>query len=75
MLTCIRSAASAGTRRTKYLEENLLAAAIVLSAEEFAELSQAFAPEAVSGQRYHQADMDAIFHYGSDSKKRSANVP
>lgn len=64
-----------GTRRTKYLEENLSAADIVLSAEELAELSQAFAPEAVSGQRYHQADMDATFHYGSDSKKRSANVP
>jgi hypothetical protein len=69
VLTCIRSAASAGTRRTKYLEENLSAAAIVLSAEELAELSQAFAPEAVSGQRYDQANMSATFHYGSDSKK------
>ncbi|KAL4859186.1 putative aldo-keto reductase 2 [Chlorella vulgaris] len=52
-----------------YLEENLSAADIVLSADELAELSHAFAPEAVSGQRYDQANMSATFHYGSDSKK------
>lgn len=45
-----------GTKRRTYLEENVAAAAIGLTAAQVAELDALFAPEAVSGDRY-PADM------------------
>ena len=41
-----------GTKRRRYLEENVGAADITLSAQEMAELDAALAPEKVSGPRY-----------------------
>jgi aryl-alcohol dehydrogenase-like predicted oxidoreductase len=41
-----------GTRRRSYLEENAQSASIELSAEVRSELDEAFAPEAVAGERY-----------------------
>ena len=41
-----------GTKRRAYLEENVAAAGIVLSAADMARLDTALAPEAVSGPRY-----------------------
>lgn len=49
-----------GTKRRKYLAENLGAADITLTAEELAALDEAFPPEAVSGQRYQQGGMDLV---------------
>lgn len=46
-----------GTRRIKYLEENVAGAAIRLSAEEVAVLDALFAPQAVAGTRYPEAAM------------------
>lgn len=42
-----------GTKRRSYLEENVGAADIILSAGDVAELDKALAPEAVSGARYN----------------------
>ena len=41
-----------GTKRRRYLEENVAAADIALSEEEMGRLNSALAPEAVSGPRY-----------------------
>jgi len=49
-----------GTKRRKYLEENIAAANIVLSAAEVKELEDAVPSEAVSGGRYAPAQMQAI---------------
>lgn len=41
-----------GTKRRRYLEENVASADIVLSAAEMGELDEALKPEAISGPRY-----------------------
>jgi aryl-alcohol dehydrogenase-like predicted oxidoreductase len=41
-----------GTKRRRYLEENIAAAAIVLSGEDMARLDSALPPETVAGPRY-----------------------
>ena len=46
-----------GTKRRKYLEENMRATEVTLSAGEMALLDAALAPEAVSGPRYHESLM------------------
>ncbi|MFG1189074.1 aldo/keto reductase [Xanthobacter flavus] len=46
-----------GTRRQKYLEENVAATRIRLSPEEVATLDALFAPEAVAGTRYPEVAM------------------
>jgi len=46
-----------GTKRRRYLEENVGAADITLSAEEMAALDAALAPDKVSGPRYGQKQM------------------
>ena len=49
-----------GTKRVSYLEENLAAAAIVLSAAEVAQIDGLFAAERVVGARYAPAAMKSI---------------
>ena len=49
-----------GTKRRKYLEENIAAASLTLSPEEMAELDQALSPEVVSGQRYNDRMMALV---------------
>ncbi len=49
-----------GTKRRKYLEENLAAAAIALNTEEMKALDAALAPGNVSGERYAQHNMATI---------------
>jgi len=49
-----------GTKRVRYLEQNAAAAAIRLNADQLARLDMAFAPGAVSGERYPQAMMGTI---------------
>eukprot|EP00775_Hariotina_reticulata_P006545 gene6545-6771_t len=57
-----------GTKRVKYLEENIAALQVELTAAEVAELGQVFAPDKVAGDRY--ADMASTsYHY---SKKATA---
>jgi aryl-alcohol dehydrogenase-like predicted oxidoreductase len=49
-----------GTKRRRYLEENLAAASLRLAPEEIVELDRALAPEAVSGPRYNERMMAFI---------------
>ncbi|MCU1236410.1 MAG: aldo/keto reductase [Candidatus Solibacter sp.] len=49
-----------GTKRRSYLEENLQAASLVLSADELARLSAALPPGAVAGPRYNERLMSFI---------------
>ena len=49
-----------GTKRRKYLEENVAAAAITLDAAEMAALDAALAPGKVSGPRYNERVMTTI---------------
>ena len=49
-----------GTKRRRYLEENVGAADVSLSAEEMATLDAALAPEKVSGPRYGQRQMAQV---------------
>jgi aryl-alcohol dehydrogenase-like predicted oxidoreductase len=49
-----------GTKRRRYLEENLAAASLHLVPEEVLELDRALAPEAVSGPRYNERMMAFI---------------
>ncbi|MGE0735726.1 MAG: aldo/keto reductase [Alphaproteobacteria bacterium] len=49
-----------GTKRRKYLEENVAAASIKLSEAELAELNKAFPPGVTSGTRYPEPAMKAI---------------
>ena len=49
-----------GTKRLKYLEENVGAADVSLSAEEMAALDAALAPEKVSGPRYNETRMAQV---------------
>ncbi len=46
-----------GTKRRSYLEENIAAVSLRLSAEELAQLDQALPPEAVAGPRYNERMM------------------
>jgi len=41
-----------GTKRVKYLEENVAAEDVVLSQDELADLNAVFPPRAASGERY-----------------------
>ncbi|HET9003687.1 MAG TPA: aldo/keto reductase [Gemmatimonadaceae bacterium] len=49
-----------GTKRRRYLEENVAAAEIRLSAEEMRALDAALAPEKVSGPRYSEKQMAQV---------------
>lgn len=49
-----------GTKRRKYLEENVAAAEIQLSREEMAQLDAALSPENVAGPRYNQRMMSTV---------------
>jgi len=49
-----------GTRRIAYLEQNAVAAEVLLSMEEIAELDRIFATERVAGARYSEAGMAGI---------------
>jgi aryl-alcohol dehydrogenase-like predicted oxidoreductase len=49
-----------GTRRLRYLEDNIAAAAISLSAEELEQLSSLVPPEAVAGPRYDAARLERL---------------
>ncbi|HMA18486.1 MAG TPA: aldo/keto reductase, partial [Thermoanaerobaculia bacterium] len=49
-----------GTKRRRYLEENVGAATIVLSSDEMASLDAALAPEKVAGLRYNEQLMSTI---------------
>ncbi len=49
-----------GTKRRRYLEENVAAAAIVLNAGEMAALDAALAPEKIAGPRYSAPQMAMI---------------
>jgi aryl-alcohol dehydrogenase-like predicted oxidoreductase len=49
-----------GTKRRKYLEENVAAADLVLSPAEMAELDAAIPPEKVAGPRYNERMMSTV---------------
>ncbi|HET7458133.1 MAG TPA: aldo/keto reductase [Gemmatimonadaceae bacterium] len=49
-----------GTRRVKYLEENVGAAAISLTASEMSQLDSALAPDRVAGPRYNERNMSMV---------------
>jgi aryl-alcohol dehydrogenase-like predicted oxidoreductase len=49
-----------GTKRRRYLEENVAAAAVTLSAAEMAELDAALPPDQVSGPRYNERQMALV---------------
>jgi aryl-alcohol dehydrogenase-like predicted oxidoreductase len=49
-----------GTKRRKYLEENIASIAITLSPQEMAELDRALAPEKVAGPRYNERMMATV---------------
>ena len=49
-----------GTKRRTYLEENVGAAAVILSATDMAELDAALAPEKVAGPRYNEKLMAQV---------------
>ena len=46
-----------GTKRRRYLEENLAAAAMTLTADEIEALNNIMGPEGVSGARYNERDL------------------
>jgi aryl-alcohol dehydrogenase-like predicted oxidoreductase len=49
-----------GTKRRRYLEENVAAAAIALDAAQMAALDEALAPEKIAGPRYGEAMMAMV---------------
>jgi aryl-alcohol dehydrogenase-like predicted oxidoreductase len=49
-----------GTKRVKYLEENIAAASVVLNTVQMQALDAALAPEKVAGQRYNPTTMSMI---------------
>ena len=49
-----------GTKRSSYLEENVRALTIALTAAELRQLDEAFPPGAASGQRYPEGGMRAV---------------
>jgi aryl-alcohol dehydrogenase-like predicted oxidoreductase len=46
-----------GTKRRRYLEENVASAAIALDAAQMTALDEALAPERIAGPRYGEAGM------------------
>jgi aryl-alcohol dehydrogenase-like predicted oxidoreductase len=52
-----------GTKRRRYLEENVAATDVVITADERAALDAAFPPDAASGERYPE-DMDRLVDRG-----------
>jgi hypothetical protein len=51
-----------GTRRVRYLEENVAAASITLTPAELAALDEAAPPGAASGDRYPTGQMPLLNH-------------
>jgi aryl-alcohol dehydrogenase-like predicted oxidoreductase len=49
-----------GTKRRRYVEENVAAAALRLSPTEVADLDSALAPEKVAGPRYNERLMSLV---------------
>ncbi|WP_436163445.1 aldo/keto reductase [Mesorhizobium sp. LjRoot246] len=49
-----------GTKRIRYLEENVAAASLKLDAAEMAALDEALAPGKISGPRYTERDMAMV---------------
>jgi aryl-alcohol dehydrogenase-like predicted oxidoreductase len=49
-----------GTKRVRYLEENVAASDIVLSDEDVTRLDEAFPPGAAVGERYPEAAMKTV---------------
>ena len=49
-----------GTKRVRYLEENVAAVQIELAADEITSLDQLFAPEKIAGARYNEAGMRTL---------------
>jgi aryl-alcohol dehydrogenase-like predicted oxidoreductase len=49
-----------GTKRRSYLEENIAAVSLKLTADEIAQLEQALSPDAVSGPRYNERMMSMV---------------
>ncbi len=49
-----------GTKRRKYLEENIKASQVTLNQEEMDQLDQLFAPEAIAGERYTSQGMQTV---------------
>jgi len=49
-----------GTKRRKYLEENVGAAKVSLSTDEIATLDATLSPERVSGPRYNEKQMSMV---------------
>ncbi|HEX5575839.1 MAG TPA: aldo/keto reductase [Gemmatimonadales bacterium] len=49
-----------GTKRRKYLEENIAAVAVELTPQEMAELDRALPPEKVAGPRYNESMMATV---------------
>jgi aryl-alcohol dehydrogenase-like predicted oxidoreductase len=49
-----------GTKRRKYLEENIASVAVELSPQEMAELDRALPPEKVAGPRYNDRMMATV---------------
>ena len=49
-----------GTKRRKYLEENLAAAKLMLSAAELAQLTAAFPPGVTAGTRYPEKQLKGL---------------
>jgi aryl-alcohol dehydrogenase-like predicted oxidoreductase len=51
-----------GTKRVRYLEENVAATELALTAEQIAALDAAVPVEAVAGQRYPERSMSMVGH-------------
>ena len=49
-----------GTKRVEYVEENLAATSVALSADEIAYLSDVFAPGRIVGDRYHATHASTV---------------
>ena len=49
-----------GTKCRRYLDQNIAALDVVLSAEELAELDRAFPPDAAAGLRYPEAFLGSV---------------
>jgi aryl-alcohol dehydrogenase-like predicted oxidoreductase len=52
--------ANIGTKRIKYLEENIQAAGITLSPDELQQIENIFPKDAASGLRYTEAGMKTV---------------
>ncbi|MEO9146303.1 MAG: aldo/keto reductase [Ginsengibacter sp.] len=49
-----------GTKRVKYLEENIRATNVILSSKELKQIEEVFPPKAAAGQRYSEAGMKTL---------------